>query len=53
MDEKRKQQQHEQDMQEQAQLTQAEIQAQDVKTAAEIRRDRAKADNTPETTTEE
>jgi len=53
MEEKRKQQQHEQDMQEQAQLTQAEIQAQDVKTAAEIRRDRAKADNTPETTTEE
>jgi len=53
MDQQRKQQQHELDMQEQAQFTQAEIQAQDVKTAAEIRRERAKADNAPETTTEE
>lgn len=53
MEEKRKQQQHELEMQEQAQFTQAEIQSQDVKTAAEIRRERAKADNTPEQATEE
>jgi hypothetical protein len=52
MEEKRKQQQHDLDLQEQAQFTQAEIQAADVKAAAEIRRERAKADNAPETTTE-
>lgn len=52
-EEKRKQQQHELEMQEQAQFTQAEIAAQDIKTAAEIRRERAKADNAPETTPEE
>lgn len=51
MDEERKQQQHELEMREEAQFTQAEIQSQDIKTAAEIRRERAKSDNTPETTT--
>lgn len=53
MDEKRKQQQHELEMQEEVQRTQVEIQGQDAKTAAEIRRERAKADNEPETATEE
>ena len=53
MDEKRKQQQHELEMREEAQLVQADIAAKDVETAATIRRERAKADNAPETTTEE
>lgn len=48
-EEKRKQQQHEQEMQEDAQLTQAEIAKEDIKTAAEIRRDRAAAENAPKT----
>jgi len=52
MEEKRKQEQHQLEMANEAQLTQAEIAAQDVKTAAEIRRERAKG-NEPETTTEE
>ncbi len=46
-DEKRKQEQHQQDMQEEAQRTTAEIQADDIKTAAEIRRERAKAKAKP------
>jgi len=52
MEQHRKQQQHELEMAEEAQFTQAEIQSQDVKTAAEIRRERAKANNAPETTAE-
>jgi hypothetical protein len=52
MEEKRKQEQHQLEMAKEAQLTQAEIAAQDVKTAAEIRRERAKAGNEPETTAE-
>ena len=51
-DEKRKQERHQQEMAEEAQRTQAEIQGQDIKTAAEIRRDRAKAKHKPESTEE-
>jgi len=52
MEEKRKQEQHQQEMAENAQHTQAEIASQDIKTAAEIRRDRAKSDNEPKSTAE-
>ena len=52
MEQKRQQQQHELDMAEQAQFVQADIQAQDVETAARIRRERATANNAPETTSE-
>jgi len=52
MEQKRQQQQHELDMAEQAQFVQADIAAQDAETAANIRRERAKADNAPESTTE-
>jgi hypothetical protein len=51
-EELRKQQQHDQEMAQEAQFTRADIASQDIKTAAEIRRDRAKAKNEPKITTE-
>jgi len=53
MEEKRKQQEHELELQKDVQSHHAEIAAQDIKTAAEIRRDRAKSNNESETSASE